>query len=111
MELPTTHGFVGFKDFLPQSDATVVTRLKAAGALIIGKATMGEFASGYISSASGPIRNAYDPRRSASGSSGGTGSGVAASFATIGIGEDTGGSVRGPAAVMLSLDSDRHFRL
>jgi hypothetical protein len=46
MELPTTHGFVGFKDFLPQSDATVVARLKAAGALIIGKATMGEFASG-----------------------------------------------------------------
>ena len=99
MEPPTTHGFVGFKDFLPQTDATVVARLKTAGALIIGKATMGEFASGYISSASGPIRNAYDPRRSARGSSRGTGSGVAASFATIGIGEDTGGSVRGPAAV------------
>jgi amidase len=99
MELPTTHGFVGFKGFVPQTDATVVARLKAAGALIIGKATMGEFASGYVSSASGPIRNAYDPRRSASGSSGGTASGVAASFATIGIGEDTGGSVRGPAAV------------
>jgi len=98
-DLPTTHGFVGFKDFRPLTDATVVTRLKAAGALIIGKATMGEFASGYISSASGPIRNAYDPRRSPSGSSGGTGSGVAASLATIGIGEDTGGSVRGPAAV------------
>jgi amidase len=60
---------------------------------------MGEFASGYLSSASGPIRNAYDPRRSASGSSGGTGSGIAASFSTIGIGEDTGGSIRGPAAV------------
>ena len=67
LELPTTHGFVGFKDFLPQTDATVVAKLKAAGALIIGKATMGEFASGYISSASGPIRNAYDPRRSARG--------------------------------------------
>jgi amidase len=98
-DLPTTHGFVGFKEFVPRTDATVITRLKAAGALIIGKATMGEFASGYISSASGPIRNAYDPRRSASGSSGGTGSGIAASFATVGIGEDTGGSVRGPAAV------------
>ena len=60
---------------------------------------MGEFASGYISSASGPIRNAYDPRRNASGSSGGTGAGVAASFATVGVGEDTGGSVRGPASV------------
>jgi amidase len=98
-DMPTTHGFVGFKDFVPAVDATIVTSLKRAGALIIGKATMGEFASGYISSASGPIRNAYDPRRSASGSSGGTGSGIAANFATIGIGEDTGGSIRGPAAV------------
>ena len=98
-DIPTTHGFAGFKDFVPQTDATVVTKLRNAGALIIGKATMGEFASGYISSASGPIRNAYDPRRSASGSSGGTGAGVAASFATVGIGEDTGGSVRGPASV------------
>ena len=98
-DMPTMHGFVGFKDFVPQTDASVVTKLRNAGALIIGKATMGEFASGYISSASGPIRNAYDPRRSASGSSGGTGAGVAASFATVGIGEDTGGSVRGPAAV------------
>jgi amidase len=98
-DVPTTHGFIGFKDFVPENDATVVTRLKRAGAVILAKATMGEFASGYISSASGPIRNAYDPRRSASGSSGGTGSGVAANFATVGIGEDTGGSIRGPAAV------------
>ena len=98
-DMPTTHGFVGFKEFVPAADATIVTRLKRAGALILGKATMGEFASGYISSASGPIRNAYDPRRSASGSSGGTGSAIAANFATIGIGEDTGGSIRGPAAV------------
>lgn len=98
-DLPTTHGFAGFRDFTPAADATVVTRLRQAGAVIIGKTTMGEFASGYISSASGPIRNAYDPRRNASGSSGGTGSGVAANFATVGIGEDTGGSVRGPAAV------------
>src|SRR5437763_3285608 len=60
---------------------------------------MGEFASGIVASVSGPIRNPYDPRRHASGSSGGTGSGVAANFATVGIGEDTGGSVRGPAAV------------
>ncbi len=45
------------------------------------------------------MRNAYDPTRNASGSSGGTGSGIAANFATVGIGEDTGGSVRGPAAV------------
>ena len=98
-DMPTTHGFAGFKGFVPHTDATVVTKLRNAGALIIGKASMGEFASGYISSASGPIRNAYDPRRNASGSSGGTGAGIAASFATVGIGEDTGGSVRGPASV------------
>jgi Asp-tRNA(Asn)/Glu-tRNA(Gln) amidotransferase A subunit family amidase len=98
-DMPTTYGSALFKDFVPQRDATVVARLRKAGAVIIAKATMGEFASGIAGSASGPIRNAYDPRRHASGSSGGTGSGVAANFATAGIGEDTGGSVRGPASV------------
>src|ERR1700686_3164267 len=97
-DMPTTYGSAVFKDFVPQRDATVVAKLRKAGAVIIAKATMGEFASGIVG-ASGPIRNAYDPRRHASGSSGGTGSGVAANFATVGIGEDTGGSVRGPAAV------------
>ncbi len=96
--MTTTFGSAVFKDFIPQNDATVVAKLRAAGAIIIGKATMGEFASGYAGSVSGPIRNAFDPRRHASGSSGGTGAGVAANFATVGIGEDTGGSVRGPAA-------------
>ena len=98
-DMPTTYGSAVFKDFVPQRDATVVNKLRKAGAIIIAKATMGEFASGILGSASGPIRNAYDPRRHASGSSGGSGSGVAANFATAGIGEDTGGSVRGPAAV------------
>jgi amidase len=98
-DMATTFGSAVFRDFIPQNDATVVTRLRAAGAIIIGKATMGEFASGYAGSVSGPIRNPYDPRRHPSGSSGGTGAGVAANFATVGIGEDTGGSVRGPAAV------------
>lgn len=98
-DLVTTYGSAVFKDFVPRRDATIVTRLKNAGAVIIGKSTMGEFASGYLSSASGPIRNAYDPRRHASGSSGGSGSGVSANFSTVGIAEDTGGSTRGPAAV------------
>jgi amidase len=98
-DMPTTYGSAVFKDFVPQRDATVVTKLRKAGAVIIAKTTMGEFASGTVGSASGPIRNAYDPRRHASGSSAGTGSGIAANFATVGIGEDTGGSVRGPAAV------------
>jgi Asp-tRNA(Asn)/Glu-tRNA(Gln) amidotransferase A subunit family amidase len=98
-DMPTTYGSAVFKDFVPRRDATIVTRLKKAGAIIVAKATMGEYASGYLGSAFGAVRNAYDPTRSASGSSGGTGSGIAANFATVGIGEDTGGSVRGPASV------------
>jgi Asp-tRNA(Asn)/Glu-tRNA(Gln) amidotransferase A subunit family amidase len=98
-DMPTTYGSAVFKDFMPRRDATIVLKLKKAGAVIVAKTTMGEFASGYIGSAFGVVRNAYDPARSASGSSGGTGSGIAANFATVGIGEDTGGSVRGPAAV------------
>src|SRR5262249_60502739 len=85
------------KEFLPEREATIVTKMKKAGAVIVGKTTMGEFAAGYLGSAFGIARNAYDPRRSPSGSSSGTGSGIAANFATVGIGEDTGGSVRGPA--------------
>ncbi len=98
-DMPTTYGSAVFKDFVPQRDATIVTKLKNAGAVIVAKTTMGEYAQGYLGSAFGAVRNAYDPTRSASGSSGGTGSGIAANFATVGIGEDTGGSIRGPAAV------------
>ncbi len=98
-DLPTTYGSALFRDFVPKRDATVVARLRAAGAIILAKTTMGEFASRYLGSAFGIVRNAYDPTRNPSGSSGGTGSGIAANFGLVGIGEDTGGSVRGPAAV------------
>jgi Asp-tRNA(Asn)/Glu-tRNA(Gln) amidotransferase A subunit family amidase len=98
-EMPTSYGSALFKDFVPTRDATIVTRLQAAGAIILAKTTMGEFAARYVGSAFGVVRNAYDPRRNPSGSSGGTGAGVAANFGLVGIGEDTGGSVRGPAAV------------
>ena len=97
-DMPTTYGSVIFKDFVPQRDATITTRMKKAGAVILAKTTMGEFAAGYLGSAFGIVRNPYGPTRSPSGSSGGTGAGIAANFATVGIGEDTGGSVRGPAA-------------
>lgn len=99
LDMPTTYGSALFRDFIPARDATVVARLRKAGAIILGKTTMGEFAARYVSSAGGIVRNAYDPTRTASGSSGGTGSGVAANFALAGIGEDTGGSIRGPASV------------
>ena len=97
-DIRTTYGSAAFKDFVPARDATVVAKLRQAGAIIIGKATLGEFASGYAGSISGPIRSPYDIRRHPSGSSGGTGAGMAADFAVVGIGGDTGGSVRGPAA-------------
>ncbi len=96
--LPTTYGSALFKEFVPSRDATVVERLKAAGAIILAKTTMGEFAAGFVGSAFGFCRNPYDPTRNPSGSSCGTGAGLAASFGTVGIGEDTGGSIRGPSA-------------
>jgi Asp-tRNA(Asn)/Glu-tRNA(Gln) amidotransferase A subunit family amidase len=98
-DMPTTFGSALFKDFVPTRDATVVQRLRAAGAIILAKTTMGEFAAWHVSSAAGIIRNAYDPTRHPSGSSSGSGTAIAANFGLVGIGEDTGGSIRGPAAV------------
>jgi Asp-tRNA(Asn)/Glu-tRNA(Gln) amidotransferase A subunit family amidase len=98
-DMPTTYGSVIFKDFTPQRDATITTKMKKAGAIILAKTNMGEFAAGYVGSAFGIVRNPYNPARSPSGSSSGTGAGIAANFATVGIAEDTGGSVRGPAAL------------
>ena len=98
-DMPTTYGSVVFEDFVPKRDATIVTQMKKAGAVILGKTTMGEFGSRYSGSASGIVPNAYDSARNPSGSSSGTGSAITANFAAVGIGEDTGGSVRGPAAV------------
>lgn len=98
-DMPTTYGSALFKDFVPQRDATAVQRLEGAGAIILAKTTMGEFASRYLSSAAGVIRNAYDPTRNPSGSSGGSGSAAAANFGLVALGEDTSGSIRGPAAV------------
>lgn len=98
-DMPTTYGSALFAEFVPERDATIVTRVREAGAIIHAKTNMGEFASRYVGSGFGVIRNAYDPRRNPSGSSGGTSVGIAANFGMVGIGEDTGGSIRGPAAV------------
>ncbi|HEU5256511.1 MAG TPA: amidase family protein [Vicinamibacterales bacterium] len=97
-DMPTTYGSILFKQFTPGRDATVVKKLRAAGAIVIGKTNMGEFAAGYVGSGFGIVRNAYDPARSPAGSSSGSGVGVAANFAVLAIAEDTGGSIRGPAA-------------
>ena len=86
-------------DFVPDADATVVAKLKAAGAIIIGKTNMSEFAMGDpISSWFGPARNPWDTNRNPGTSSTGSGSATAGFLCATSLGEDTGGSIRGPAA-------------
>ncbi|PYG01674.1 amidase [Georgenia satyanarayanai] len=99
-DMPTSNGSVALADFQAPDDATQVERLRAAGAVVIAKTNLHEFAAGItsISSLGGQTRNPYDQTRNPGGSSGGTGAGVAASFATAGLGSDTCGSIRIPAA-------------
>lgn len=97
---PTTCGS-GFYCRLPDSSAEVVRRLEEAGAVIIGRTGLHEFAFGFSSENDwwGPVRNPWDPTTSPGGSSGGSAAAVAAGLAPLGIGTDTGGSVRVPAAL------------
>jgi aspartyl-tRNA(Asn)/glutamyl-tRNA(Gln) amidotransferase subunit A len=83
-------------DFIPDYDATVVTRLKTAGAVIIGKTNTHEFAYGYTTL---PTRNPWDTQRIPGGSSGGSGAAVAASMCIAATGTDTGGSIRVPSSM------------
>jgi amidase len=97
-DLPTTGGSVLLEGSIPPDDAFVVKKLRAAGAVIVAKVNLSEFASGAAhSSLGGQILNPHDLTRSPSGSSGGTGASIAAAFAMAGLGTDTGGSVRGPS--------------
>lgn len=99
--LPTTGGTPALKDWIAPSDAPVLAKLKAAGAILLGKTNMHELAFGITSNnaAFGAVANAYDATRSAGGSSGGTGAAVGGRMAPAGLGTDTGGSVRIPAAL------------
>ena len=99
-DMPTTGGNVSMKTSVPPQDAFTVAKMKKAGALILAKANMQEFARGgmSISSLGGQVLNPYDLTRTPGGSSGGTGASIAANFATLGTGSDTGQSIRSPAS-------------
>ncbi|HAK56568.1 MAG TPA: amidase [Acidobacteria bacterium] len=98
--LPTTNGSIAMAGLMPPDDAFPVRRLREAGAVLLGKTNLHEFARGIttISSIGGQTLNPYDPTRNPGGSSGGTGAAVAASFAAAGMGSDTCGSIRIPSA-------------
>jgi amidase len=97
-DMATTGGSVLLEGSIPPEDAFVVKKLRAAGAIILAKANLSEFASGGAhSSLGGQTLNPHDLTRTPSGSSGGTGAAIAAAYAPIGLGTDTGGSIRGPS--------------
>ena len=97
----TTMGSAFFKDYVPDSSATVVSKLEEAGVIIIGKTNTHEFAYGPTGDRSyfGPTRNPHDPSRISGGSSGGSGAAVAAGLCYAALGSDTAASVRVPAAL------------
>src|ERR1043166_5067820 len=102
IDMPTTAGSLSLKGMMTGKDAFVVKRLRAAGAVMIAKSNMAEFAFSPIETVNsilpGYSLNPYDTRRVTAGSSGGSAAAIAANFALVGLASDTGDSIRGPAA-------------
>jgi Asp-tRNA(Asn)/Glu-tRNA(Gln) amidotransferase A subunit family amidase len=103
LDLPTTSGVALFRDFIPPRDAFVVARLRAAGAIVLAKASLSELSMGLADTINsvlpGFTRNPYNVAYASGGSSGGTAVALAANFGMVGLGTDTGGSVRAPASI------------
>ena len=101
-DLPTTNGTLAFRGAIPPDDAYQVRKLREAGAIVLAKSNLAEFASSGAFTLSSVLpgfsRNPYDPTRVTAGSSGGTGAAVAANFGAVGLGSDTGSSIRGPSS-------------
>ena len=100
-DMPTTGGSIALKGSIPDDDAFMVRRLREAGAIMLAKTNMAEWAFSprrSKSSSYGITANAYDLSRVPAGSSGGTASAVAANFGAVGLGSDTGNSIRGPSS-------------
>ena len=99
-DMPTTAGAIGLATSIPPDDAFQVRKLRDAGAIVLAKTNMHELAFELttVSSFGDQIRNPYDPTRNPGGSGGGTGAAVAASFAAVGMGSDTCGSIRIPSS-------------
>src|SRR5260370_12808338 len=96
--MPTTLGSILFKDYYPDRDSMVAEKLRKAGAIILGKATLGELGGGDThGSLFGSTRNPYGLDRTAGGSSGGSGAALSANFATIAVGEEGLASIRRPS--------------
>jgi len=97
--MPTTLGSVVFRDYRPPLDSFVVAKLRKAGAILLGKTTLSEFAAGdTYGSMFGVTRNPYDLERTVGGSSGGSGAATAANFSAVAIGEETFASIRRPGS-------------
>jgi amidase len=102
-DMPNTAGSPALANNIPDDDAYIIKKIREAGGIILGKANLDEFAFGFGGSSShakgGQTKNVYDLTKGPGGSSAGTGAAISASLATVGIGTDTGGSIRVPSSV------------